>query len=134
MNVMFEVLEEVDALAAADGLNACRLTAAPTPPTAGENDISSDGPIPPKRVLVGCVATELSCNVTVVFAVRVPAGIVTLSPPGREIVPPTEATIGMLALAIVPAMRTKNEPDFVESIELVAETVTIYAAGAVVGA
>jgi hypothetical protein len=31
-------------------------------------------------------------------------------------------------------MRIENEPDFVESIELVAETVTIYAAGAAGGA
>jgi hypothetical protein len=65
---------------------------------------------------------------------RTPAGIVTLSPPGSEIVPPAEAVIGWVTLAIVPAMRTGNEPDFVESIELVADTVTIYAAGALGGA
>ena len=91
---MLEVLEEADALGAEDALNACRLAAAPTPPTAGENDSSNDGPIPPKRVLVGCVATELSWSVAVVFAVRAPAGIVALLPPGSEIVPPAEAIIG----------------------------------------
>ena len=65
---------------------------------------------------------------------RTPAGIVALFPPGSEIVPPAEATIGCVTLAIVPATRTGTEPDFVESIELTAATVTIYAAGAVAGA
>ena len=119
---------------AAFGLNRGSLTAAPTPPTAGEKDMSNDGPMPPKSVFVGCAATEVNCRVTTESPVRTPAGIVALSPPGSEIVPPTEAVIGLVTLAIVPAMRTENEPDFVESIELVAETVTIYAAGAVVGA
>jgi hypothetical protein len=96
--------------------------------------MSNDGPMPPKSVFVGCAATEVNWRVTLESPLRSPAGIVTLSPPGSEIVPPAEAVIGWVTLAIVPAMRTENEPDFVESIELVAETVTMYAPGAIVGA
>jgi hypothetical protein len=70
----------------------------------------------------------------VVFALRAPGPIVALFPPGKEIVPPTEATIDWVVLAIVPAMRSEKVPDLVESIELVAEMVTMYADGAVVGA
>jgi hypothetical protein len=126
--------ETVVVFDAAFGMKCGSLAKAPTPATAGEKDMSNDGPRPLKSVFTGCVTIEFNWSVTVVSAVRAPAGIVTLLPPGREIVPPAEAVIGWATLAIVPTMRTENEPDFVESIELVPETVTIYDDGAVVGA
>jgi hypothetical protein len=60
-----------------------------------------------------------------VSALKEPEGKVTLAPPGKDTVPPSDTPIGRVALAITPAIKTENVPDLLESAELVAERFTI---------
>jgi hypothetical protein len=81
--------------------------------------------MPPKSALVGCVAKEFKVSVTETSALSTPGGIVALFPPGNVIVPPPDAFIGCVTVAIVPEIRMDTELDFVASMELVAPTLTI---------
>jgi len=81
-----------DVVAASFAVKRRWLAAVPTPLTAGEKDMSNDGPMPLKSVFVGCVATELSCRVTTVSPLSEPQGSCAVST-GSEIVPPAEAVL-----------------------------------------
>ena len=81
------------AFGAAFGLNCGSLSAAATPPTAGEKDIQRRTNAAKERIC-GLCSHRCQLEGNAESPLRPPAGIVTLSPPGSEIVPPAGDVIG----------------------------------------